>query len=60
MESNLKAASEALRGTIDKMEAIIPKTSIHSPITLHAITPYEQSVTTTFGREVRLNISYCG
>ncbi|EIN13612.1 hypothetical protein PUNSTDRAFT_48554 [Punctularia strigosozonata HHB-11173 SS5] len=52
MESNLLAASEALKQCISQLEDVVPKAAMDAPITLQAITPYPQTVQTSFGREL--------
>jgi hypothetical protein len=53
MESSLTAASEALKQTISELKVVVPQAAMNEPITLQAITPYPQTVQTSFGREVR-------
>jgi hypothetical protein len=52
MESNLLAAAEALKATVQRLENIVPHVSVSKPVTLDAVTPYQQTVGSTFGREV--------
>lgn len=52
MESSRDAGLQAFRETIAQLERLVPLTRLDEPLTLHAITPYPQSLGTTFGREV--------
>lgn len=52
MEGGRKAADEALRMMIARLEEVVPHTRVDLPITLHAVTPYPQVFETTFGREL--------
>lgn len=52
MESSLLAANEALKQCISELKDVVPKASMDAPVTLEAITPYPQTVQTSFGREV--------
>lgn len=52
MENNLDAAKKALREAIILLEERVQSCSLDEPLTLHAVTPYKQTVQTTFGREV--------
>jgi len=52
MESSRVAASQGLTDTITCLENLLPKAKMDEPITLHAITPYAQTMQTTFGREL--------
>jgi hypothetical protein len=56
MESSLTTASDALKETITRLELIVPSVSIDTPVTLNAVTPYHQTVETSFGREVRTSM----
>ena len=52
METSRSAAKQALLETIELLEKVVETASLNEPLTLHAITPYPQTVQTTFGREV--------
>lgn len=52
MESNRQAAKEAIQETMDRLKEVVPKSRLDEPLTLNAITPYEQTFQSTFGREV--------
>ena len=52
MESSREAARIAIENTVAQLKEIIPGIPLDAPITLHAITPYSQTMQTTFGREV--------
>lgn len=52
MESSLKSAADALQGTIDRLDATASSMSINTPLMMNAITPFQQNLETTFGREV--------
>lgn len=52
MESNRQAANEAIQETMDRLKEVVPKSRLDEPLTLNAITPYEQTFQSTFGREV--------
>ncbi|RDB29024.1 hypothetical protein Hypma_015240 [Hypsizygus marmoreus] len=52
METSRSAAREALIDAIKQLEAVVPTAQMDTPITLHAVTPYLQEFTTTFGREL--------
>jgi hypothetical protein len=52
MEKGLTHAAEALRATLSKLEAVVLHTSINDPLILNALTPFQQTVESTFGREV--------
>lgn len=53
MESSLQAAREDLNAVIELLKEVVPKASLNDPITLDAVTPYTQTLQTSFGREVR-------
>ncbi|KAH9853132.1 hypothetical protein C2E23DRAFT_823386 [Lenzites betulinus] len=52
MESQRKAAADALNESIAQLQALVPTANMTEPITLHAVTPYPQVLETTFGREL--------
>ncbi|KAH9964488.1 hypothetical protein BC827DRAFT_1187404 [Russula dissimulans] len=52
METSREAARIAIQNTIAQLKEIVPGIPLDAPITLHAITPYSQTMQTTFGREV--------
>lgn len=52
MERSLASAREALEEVIARLEAIVPQTGLNTMFTLNAITPFSQTVQTTFGREL--------
>lgn len=52
METNRQAAKEAIQETIDRLKEVVPRCRLDEPLTLNAITPYEQTFQSTFGREV--------
>jgi hypothetical protein len=52
MESSRSIALEALKGVVTRLEQVVPGTDLNTPMTLNAITPYEQTLKTSFGREV--------
>jgi hypothetical protein len=52
METSREAARIAIEDTITQLKEIVPYIPLDAPITLHAITPYSQTMQTTFGREV--------
>jgi hypothetical protein len=52
MESSREAARIAIETTVAQLKEIVPGIPLDAPMTLHAITPYSQTMQTTFGREV--------
>lgn len=52
MESQRKAAADALNEAIAQLHEVVPTANLAEPITLHAVTPYPQVMETTFAREV--------
>jgi hypothetical protein len=52
METSREAARIAIEDTIAQLKEIVPGIPLDAPITLNAITPYSQTMQTTFGREV--------
>lgn len=54
METARAAAREALEDTKQQLANLIPRVQINAPLTLNAITPYEQTFQSSIGREVCL------
>jgi hypothetical protein len=52
METSREAARIAIEHAITQLKEIVPNVPLDAPMTLHAITPYSQTLQTTFGREV--------
>jgi len=52
MEASREAARIAIESTIAQLKEVVPAVSLDAPITLHAVTPYSQTMQTTFGREL--------
>ncbi|EGN92069.1 hypothetical protein SERLA73DRAFT_191646 [Serpula lacrymans var. lacrymans S7.3] len=52
METSLGSARDSLKDAISRLEDIVPKTSLEQPMTLNAVTPFMQTLETTFGREL--------
>ena len=52
MESSREAARIAIENAIAQLKEVVPGVPLDAPITLNAITPYSQTMQTTFGREV--------
>jgi len=52
MESHLLTARDALKETIARLEEVVRKADINTPMTLHAVTPTSQRLETSFGREL--------
>ena len=52
MESSRQAAHEALKDAIAQLERVVPTAKLDEPLTLNAVTPYPQTLQSTFGREV--------
>jgi hypothetical protein len=52
METSREAARIAIENAIAQLQEIVPNIPLDAPMTLHAITPYSQTLQTTFGREV--------
>lgn len=52
MESSRQAAREAIQETIAKLKAVVPNSKLDAPLSLDAVTPYEQTFQSTFGREL--------
>jgi hypothetical protein len=57
MEGSLAAARKALRETIDWLEEKVQKVPLDEPLTLQAITPFKQTVQSSFGREACIIIT---
>jgi hypothetical protein len=55
METSREAARIAIESTIAQLKEVVPDVPFDAPVTLHAITPYPQTMQTTFGREVVLH-----
>ena len=53
METSRRAAHEALKECIGRLEQVVPSLKMDEPVTLDAVTPYPQRMQSTFGREVR-------
>ena len=52
METSRRAAHDALRECIVRLENMVPSQKMDEPVTLNAVTPYPQTMQSTFGREV--------
>lgn len=52
METSRQAAHDALRECIARLEKVVPSQRMDEPVTLNAVTPYPQTMQSTFGREV--------
>jgi len=52
METSREAARTAIENAIAQLKEIVPGVPLDAPVTLHAITPYSQTMQTTFGREL--------
>jgi hypothetical protein len=52
MESGIGSATEALRGVISRLDEMVPNIPIETSLMMDAVTPFEQTLPTTFGREV--------
>ncbi|KAI0252639.1 hypothetical protein BJV78DRAFT_1274855 [Lactifluus subvellereus] len=52
METSREAARIAIENAIAQLKEIVPGVPLDAPVTLHAITPYSQTMQTTFGREL--------
>ncbi|KAN0138460.1 hypothetical protein V8E53_003448 [Lactarius tabidus] len=52
METSREAARTAIENTIAQLKNVVPGVSLDAPLTLHAVTPYSQTMQSTFGREV--------
>ncbi|KIP11438.1 hypothetical protein PHLGIDRAFT_99650 [Phlebiopsis gigantea 11061_1 CR5-6] len=52
METSRRAAHDALRECIARLEKVVPYQRMDEPVTLNAVTPYPQTMQSTFGREL--------
>jgi len=52
MESSREAARIAIESAIAQLKEVVPGVPLDAPMTLNAITPYSQTMQTTFGREL--------
>jgi len=52
METSREAARVAIENAIAQLKDVVPSIPLNAPVTLHAITPYSQTMQTTFGREL--------
>ncbi|KAI0702464.1 hypothetical protein BC835DRAFT_1263872 [Cytidiella melzeri] len=52
METSLKVAHAALSECIERLRREVPRLSLDEPLTLNAVTPYPQTLQSTFGREL--------
>jgi hypothetical protein len=52
METSRQAAHDSLKECIARLERIVPAHKMDEPLTLNAVTPYPQTMQSTFGREV--------
>ncbi|KAI0322276.1 hypothetical protein OF83DRAFT_1038394, partial [Amylostereum chailletii] len=52
MESSREAARNAIRETMLKLAKVIPAAAVNAPLTLNAVTPYDQTFKSTVGREL--------
>jgi hypothetical protein len=52
MESSREDARVAIESAIAQVKEVVQGVPLDAPITLNAITPYSQTMQTTFGREV--------
>jgi len=52
MESSREAALVAIESVMAQVKEVVPGVPLDAPISLNAITPYSQTMQTTFGREV--------
>ncbi|KAI0034942.1 hypothetical protein K488DRAFT_76951 [Vararia minispora EC-137] len=52
METSRKAAREAMDEVKKRLALLAPRVELNAPLTLNAITPYEQTFTSTVGREM--------
>ncbi|KAI0286757.1 hypothetical protein BGY98DRAFT_909169 [Russula aff. rugulosa BPL654] len=52
MESSREAARVAIESAIAQVKEVVPGIPLDAQITLNAITPYSQTMQTTFGREL--------
>jgi uncharacterized damage-inducible protein DinB len=59
MESSLQEAHAALLEAINRLEEVVPQQSVDQPLTLTAITPFSNTLQTTFGRELWFASLHC-
>jgi len=52
METSLKAAREALTEAVTRLQREVPRLRMQEPLILKAVTPYPQTLHSTFGREL--------
>jgi hypothetical protein len=52
VETSLKAAREAIAETKKRLALAVPRVELGAPLTLNAVTPYEQVFASSVGREV--------
>ncbi|EIW86426.1 hypothetical protein CONPUDRAFT_86398 [Coniophora puteana RWD-64-598 SS2] len=52
MESKIHDARDSLKEVIGRIQDIVPRMKLDSPMTLNAVTPFMQTFETTFGREL--------
>ncbi|TFY66051.1 hypothetical protein EVG20_g5034 [Dentipellis fragilis] len=52
MESSRQAALDAIKDMISTLEGVVPRSRLDTPLTLNAVTPYDQTFQSTFGREL--------
>lgn len=52
METSRRAAHDALIACIAQLDRLVPTLKMDEPLTLNAVTPYPQTMQSTFGREV--------
>lgn len=52
METSRRAAHDALKACIAQLDRLVPSLKMDEPLTLNAVTPYPQTMQSTFGREV--------
>jgi len=52
METSREAARTAIEDAIARLKEVVPGVSLDAPLTLHAVTPYSQTMQSTFGREL--------
>jgi hypothetical protein len=48
METSRDAARNALADAIARMSEVVPRTGLNAPLTLNAVTPYTQTVQSTY------------
>jgi len=52
METSREAARTAIENTMAQLKKVVPDVPLNAPLTLHAVTPYSQTMQSTFGREL--------